>query len=317
MIFCYAPLAIFDDAHSLHPRQLAALQRWLVRRELKVARWILTRLDALTPSHVLLESTTQGSWDEPGLKRTREITEIWMQSGKERSNQRRAFRKMAKNMADRYLHQMEVFNRRSLHNLSRLLSTTAVTLAPSDLKKLADHVDAIQRRYGVSAELRCGLEEEIAKYLSRTDEDGDDLRLMMLSILLERYAKRIPQRSLFVENSEDFEDAEPNWPLTANASVTEGARIHLLQNYDRPCYFGIDTLCDASSENAEQFLQLAARFVSRSETQLIRAKSPTLSSSLQHKLLRERASEILREWDFPEHQRVRRLAEGIADECVA
>src|SRR5262249_40200320 len=43
------PLVIFDDAHTLHPTQLAALRRWLARRELKVARWVLTRLDALTP----------------------------------------------------------------------------------------------------------------------------------------------------------------------------------------------------------------------------------------------------------------------------
>lgn len=40
------PLVIFDDAHSLHPAQLVALRRWLVRRELKVARWILTPLNA-------------------------------------------------------------------------------------------------------------------------------------------------------------------------------------------------------------------------------------------------------------------------------
>lgn len=56
------PLVIFDDAHSLHPVQLAALRRWLARRELKVARWILTRLDALTPSDVLLDpDATEGA----------------------------------------------------------------------------------------------------------------------------------------------------------------------------------------------------------------------------------------------------------------
>ena len=47
------PLVIFDDAHSLHPTQFTALRHWLSRRELKVSRWILTRLDALTPSDVL------------------------------------------------------------------------------------------------------------------------------------------------------------------------------------------------------------------------------------------------------------------------
>ena len=312
--FDLRPLVIFDDAHSLHPTQLVALQRWLSRRELRVSRWILTRLDALTPSDVLLDDGSVGAADEPGFKRAREITSIWMQSGEDRANQRRAFRKMAKDMAGRYLVQMEVFNRRRLHNLGDLLSTQGETIAQSKREKLVKQVETLQRRFAVSAERRTGLEQEIADYLKGGDEDGEDLRLAMLAILLERYAKRVPQRGLFEENAED---TEPSRPLTADSGVADGARIHLLHRYDRPYYFGIDPLCDASSENAEQFLQLAARLVSQSETQLIRSKSATLTSGVQHRLLRDRASEMVREWDFPQHQLVRRLAEGIAAECLA
>lgn len=312
--FDLRPLVIFDDAHSLHPTQLIALQRWLSRRELRVSRWILTRLDALTPSDVLLDDGSAATADEPGFKRAREITSIWMQSGEDRANQRRAFRKMAKDMAGRYLVQMEVFNRRRLHNLGDLLSTQAETIAQSKREKLAKQVETLQRRYAVSSERRSGLEQEIADYLKGGDEDGEDLRLAMLAILLERYAKRVPQRGLFEENAED---TEPSRPLTADAGVADGARIHLLHRHDRPYYFGIDPLCDASSENAEQFLQLAARLVSQSETQLIRSKPATLTSGVQHHLLRDRASEMVREWDFPQHQLVRRLAEGIASECLA
>ncbi|MHB8884381.1 MAG: hypothetical protein ACYC5H_04700 [Methylovirgula sp.] len=308
------PLVIFDDAHSLHPVQLIALQRWLSRRELRVSRWVLTRLDALTPSDVLLDDGAAAGADEPGLKRAREITSIWMQSGEDRANQRRAFRKMAKDMAGRYLSQMEVFNRRRLHNLGDLLSRQAETIAQSKREKLAKQVETLQRRYAVSAERRRGLEQEIGDYLKGGDEDGEDLRLAMLAILMERYAKRLPQRGLFEEN---IEDAEPSRPLTADAGVADGARIHLLHKYDRPYYFGIDPLCDASSENAEQFLQLAARLVSQSETQVIRSKPATLRSGVQHNLLRDRAAEMVRDWDFPQHQLVRRLAEGIAAECVA
>jgi hypothetical protein len=306
------PLVIFDDAHSLHPTQFAALRRWLARRELKVARWVLTRLDALTPSDVLLDKPTDTS--EPGLKRAREITDIWMQSGDDRASQRRAFRKMAKDMANRYLSQMEVFNRRRLHNLGDLLSTAAELIAPGKREKLAEQVDALQRRYGVSPERRRGLEREVNAYLAAADEDGEDLRLAMLAILLERYAKRIPQRGLFEGGADD---AEPSRPITADAGVADGARIHLLHRHGRPYYFGIDTLCDASSENAEQFLQLASRLVSQSETQLIRGKPATLRSGVQHKLLRERAGEMVREWDFPQHQLVWRLADRIAAECLA
>lgn len=306
------PLVIFDDAHSLHPTQLAALRRWLTRREMKVARWVLTRLDALTPGDVLLDKIAAP--EEPGLKHTREITDIWMQSSDDRAGQRRAFRKMAKDMAGRYLSQMEVFNRRRLHNLGDLLATAPETIPPGKRDRLAQQVEVLQHRYSVSAERRRALEQEIETYLAGADEDGEDLRLAMLAILLERYAKRTPQRGLFEEGGDD---AEPNRPLTADAGVADGARIHLMHRHDRPYYFGIDALCDASSENAEQFLQLAARLVSQSETQLIRAKAATLKSGIQHKLLRERAGEMVREWDFPQHQQVRRLADGIAAECLA
>lgn len=307
------PLVIFDDAHSLHPAQLAALQRWLARRELKVSRWILTRLDALTPADVLLDAEPADG-EDPGLKRAREITDIWMQSTDDRFGQRRAFRKMARDMAGRYLSQMEVFNRRRLNNLGDLLSTTPEVIAQSKRERLAEHVDVLQRRHSISAKRRSALAEEVATYLAGTDEVGEDMQLAMLSVLFERYAKRIPQRGLF---DQPEEDVEPNRPLTVDSSIAEGARIHLLHRYDRPYYFGIDALCDASSENAEQFLQLAARLVSQSETQLIRAKAPTLRSAVQHKLLRERATEMVREWDFPQQRLVKRLADGIARECVA
>jgi len=306
------PLVIFDDAHSLHPSQFAALRRWLARRELKVARWILMRLDALNASDVLLDKTAVAT--VPGLKHTREITDIWMQSSQDRIGQRRAFRKMAKDMAARYLSQMEVFNRRRLNNLGDLLSTTPDVIAPSKREKLAEHVDVLQRRFGVSAERRKALEAEIAEYLTGTDDDGEDLALAMLAILLERYAKRIPQRGLF---EAEADDAEPSRPLTADAGVADGARIHLLHQHERPYYFGIDTLCDASSENAEQFLQLAARLVAQSETQLIRSRGATLKAAVQHKLLRERATQMVREWNFPQFALVRRLADGIAEDCRA
>ena len=41
-----------------------------------------------------------------------------------------------------------------------------------------------------------------------------------------------------------------------------------------------------------------------------------LASGVQHKMLRERASEMVREWDFPQFQLVRRLADGLAAECL-
>ena len=47
------PLAIFDDAHVLHPEQFRALEHFLVRRELRIARWIIARFDVLLPEEAL------------------------------------------------------------------------------------------------------------------------------------------------------------------------------------------------------------------------------------------------------------------------
>lgn len=135
----------------------------------------------------------------------------------------------------------------------------------------------------------------------------------MLGVLFQRYAKRVPQQGLFDDAGQD---AEPSRPLVADDKVYEGAKIHLLHKQDRPYFYGIDPVCDAGSENAEQFLQLASRLVAQSETQLIRSKPPTLSASSQHSLLRNRAAEMIREWDFPHHQQVKKLADGIAAACV-
>ena len=307
------PLVIFDDAHSLHPAQLVTLKRWLARRELKVARWILMRLDALTPADVLTEQSNAEVQGEPGLKRSREITSIWLQSSDDRANQRRSFRKMAKDMANRYLQQMDVFNRRRLNSLGDLLATEPETIAPGKREQLRTQLASLQKRNGVSDARRRNLETEVDQYLEASGEKGEDVKLAMLSILFARYGKRTPQRGLFEAGTADV---EPTHPLTADADVADGARLHLMHKYARPYYYGIDVLCDASSENAEQFLQLAARLVAQSETQLIRRKTATLDSGVQHALLREKAAEIVGDWDFPQHQLVRRLADGIAAECV-
>lgn len=308
------PLVIFDDAHSLSPTQVIALQRWLTKRELKVARWILTRLDSLRPADVLLDQGGVDGEAEPGVKRAREITDIWMQGGEDRAAERRAFRKMAKDMAGRYLSQMEIFNRRRLTSLGALLSTEPEPIAPSKRERLASQVDVLQRKLAISGERRRALEEDVALELEGSVDDNEDVSLAMLAILLERYAKRVPQRALFEESEEG---SEPTRAVTTSSGVVEGARLHLMHKHDRPFYYGIDTLCDASSENAEQFLQLAARLVSQSQTQAIRAKPAMLSSGVQHTQLRSRAAEMVRSWDFPHHQLVRRLAEGIAAECLA
>jgi len=306
------PLVIFDDAHSLHPTQFDYLKRWLSRRELKIGRWILTRLDALTPADVLLDEVSE-DLDKPGIKVTREITVIRMQSGDDRRSDRIAFRKMAKDMTRRYLAQMDVFSRRQLGNLSDLLSTSSQTISPSKMLELKNKVNSTQNNLMIAPNRRDLLLSEIDAYLSKGSLDEEDVRLATLLILMNRYANRIPQRGLF---DNELVDLEPRHPLSVDASVYDGAKIHLLQTFDRPYFYGIDNLCDAGSENAEQFLQLTSRLVSQLETRIIRGGGVMMSVRDQDKLLRERATQMIGEWDFPHHQSVKTLADHIAAECV-
>ena len=154
---------------------------------------------------------------------------------------------MAKDMAGRYLRQMDVFNRRGLHSLGDLLVFDGPSRFPQvSANQIRRHVDALQHRYRISTERRRGLERKVDDYLTaNTGENGEDLRLGILSVLFERYARRIPQPNLL---SEGPDDVDPRRPLKVDAGVADGARIHLLHRYGRPYFFGIDTLCDASSE---------------------------------------------------------------------
>ncbi|MGA9624226.1 MAG: hypothetical protein WBQ65_07145, partial [Bryobacteraceae bacterium] len=116
------PLVILDDAHILHPVQFANISRWLLRRELLVARWILTRFDILPPDEALsVLLTATGNAELPGITTAREITQITMQSRGDRREQRTQFRRMAKDMANRYMAQMSEFASRKLVSLESLL----------------------------------------------------------------------------------------------------------------------------------------------------------------------------------------------------
>ncbi|WP_313480352.1 hypothetical protein [Microbacterium sp.] len=58
------------------------------------------------------------------------------------------------------------------------------------------------------------------------------------------------------------------------------------------------------------------RLVSQLETKLIRGSQINLSAREQNRLLRERAGQMIQEWDFPHARLVRALTEEIAAQCV-
>jgi hypothetical protein len=309
------PLAILDDAHVLHPAQFRALHHWLARRELRIARWMIARFDVLLP-HEALASISDDRPDAvsyPGLKADRETETILLQSSGPRREQRTLFRKMAKDMAARYLRQMPLLSAKNLLSLGDLLRDDPALMPHSKVAQLESKVDSLQKRLKITIARRSSLWNEVESFRVGGQSVAADVGLAMLSIMMHRYEKRRGHPSMF----DTEEDPDPTKPVAANASVLEAARLHLLHEFEQPFFYGIDDLCDASSENAEQFLQLAAVLVETIATQVIREKGASLEPRMQNKLLRQRGERIIDGWNFPHHVAVRRLIGRVGEKCVS
>ncbi len=308
------PLVIFDDVHELHAAQFERMKSWLVRRELRVGRWIMTRLDALSPEQVLKGAPSRAAEDLQRVQTKRDITEIRFQSNKKRSATRQSFQKMARDMSTRYIRMISIFERRGINSLSSILVTEPPILSNKKMANLQSRVEADRVRLGISVSQHDDIRQLVSSYVkSAQDRDvGDDVRLAMERVLLYRFANRVPTADLFDENA----NAKPKKPLIANSGVAHGAQIHLMHLYDRPYYYGMNTLCDSGSNNAELFLQIAERLVAQAETKIVRNRPVSLSALEQHRLLRERGAEIIQSWAFPECDLVRALVDQIATHCT-
>lgn len=306
------PLVMFDDVHALHPEQRNGLFAALVRREIRFGRWLMMRLDALSPGAVLGQP---GAQETHNLATGRDFVEIRMQGTDARGTERRQFRTMALDMASRYLPSVQVLKNRGATDFQALLSGEAGTLTPGRVKELAGLADKDQRRLGITDARRRELEGMVDEYLSgsASRDRSDELRISMTRILMNRYANRTQHLtpSLF----ETFDPA-PKTPIKVNAGVVDGARLHLHHAYKRPLHFGVEDLCDASNENAEMFLQFAGALVARMETRAIRNQSPALTAAMQESALVEKATAIMEGWSFAYAARIRRMVQAIAKECV-
>lgn len=304
-------LVIFDDAQYLHPKQYTFLKRWLLRRELKVARWVLSRLDVLNPDEALNVMSTEeiSEVNLPGVAPSRDTTDISLQSA-DRTVGRRVFRRMAKDMSSRYLKQIPLFSSRELITLEALMPSIPEILPKGKLEELGNEVERTQRRLGLSDGEMKSLKKKAGDYFSKGPREPD-VELAMLRIMMDRHSRRV-NRELF--DAEDYR--EPARPVQADSGIYRAARLQLWHQHQRPLFYGIDELCDASTENAELFLRLAQQIVEASADQIQRKKGPAIPAGYQHQLLTERADQIIKQWDFPEFQNVRKLIDWISKRCL-
>ena len=308
-----SPLVMLDDIHALHHDQLEAMFGMLSHREMKFGRWLMMRLDALSPGAVL---RSPGSQPTHNRATGRDFVDIRMQDDEKSDSARRQFRAMARDMAKRYLPLVEALRNRNSTDIDRLLPSEPPQLTPGQIKQLEEKVAREQNKLGISPPRRKEIDGIIDEFIKRTRsyDNGPDVAMAMTRILLHRYAIRIARStpSLFEEMGPD-----PKTPLKADSDVAHGARLHLHHEYERPLHYGVDEICDASNENAEIFLQFAGALVANIETRAIRNNSLPLSSRSQQSILIDKAKGIMDAWSFPHAQRVRAMVDAIGRECLA
>ena len=306
------PLAMLDDVHALHPDQRDEMFTTLSRREIQFGRWLMMRLDAFSPGAVL---GTPGNQETHNLATGRDFIDIWMQGAGSRGLERRQFRTMAVDMANRYLPLVQALKNRNITDFPSLLPGEPPKLPQGRFKELAAEVDKDQAKLEIKDSRRAEITKMVDDHLAGTEsyDKGEEVRLAMVQVLFHRYSNRIKHLtpSLF----EAF-DPDPKSPLKANSGVAEGARLHLHHQYKRPLHYGIADLCDASNENAELFLQFAGALVQRMETRAIRNQTPVLTAQMQESALVEKALSIMNSWSFAFARRVRALVDAIAKDCL-
>lgn len=301
------PMLMIDDAHELHQRQFQDLDRWLIGREVRVARWMLTRIDAISPSEFRrAQAAEEIERPPPGTSPGRDRLVRMLQQSSRAS--RTAFRAVAADIGKRYLAQVPAFATRGVNTLADTLLNAQPKLNATDLRKLREQVMALRKDLEVS-------EEAVNAAMAYLPEGApDDLRLAVTRILLHRESLRSPQRSLFSASA--GEDEEQVAPRKIDRAVVTGAELQLLHEFRRPFFYGFDRLSDASSENIEQFISLASVLVDELETLMIRGKRPQLDAKRQHDALATRAACLMGLWDFPYAARVRQLVDFISRQCT-
>jgi hypothetical protein len=316
------PLFILDDAHELHPSQFADVEAWLRKRELKVARWIMTRIDAIRPED--LRSALTATEQDPAAGTTAGRDRVIKLMQKDRRD-RGAFRKVARDIAKRYIEQMPAL-RRHVSKLEECLDARHISISAANLKTLSAQVATLRDSSGLPEHIIRALESSIPKGLPT------DQHLGVLRILLNREIRKTPQADLFgvgegesveliVEEDDILEeekgDGEQAKVKRRGAALLAGASLQLHHEFDRPYYYSFEMLADSSSENIEQFIHLAGALVDVVETKLLRGQKPLLlDAKLQHQILVGRARETIKRWDFPHSQAVRRIVDFISMKCL-
>ena len=300
-------MMIIDDAHELHPTQFLRLRDWLKSKAMGVSRWLMCRPDVVSPDDYRDALTKDVVAEEsltPGSTHGRDYLIKLMQLG---SGKEKRFKPIARDIANRYIAGIPEFARRGLHDLRPMLDQGPPALPDGQLKQLQEQIDKLAKDSRFADTLVELLRARVPPS-ARPDE-----ALAALRILMHRERNRTPQMGLLPDDSVREEPVTDD--RMAASALIEGARIHLMHEFDRPYYYGMDKLVAASNANIEQFIRLGGSLVDEVLARIIRDKSPDLTPKAQHAALVVQATKTMNEWDFPYNAAVRELVDKIANRC--
>jgi hypothetical protein len=301
------PMMIVDDAHELHPIQFVQIRDWLKSKAIGVSRWLLCRPDVVAAEDYrdALASDAETDVDmTPGSTKGRDYLIKLMQFG--RGEKR--FQGIARDIADRYVTKIPEFSRREINRLAPMLDMPLPPMPDGQIKVLEAEVAKLAKDSKFSLQLMDSLRARLPAEI-RPEE-----HLVALRILMHRERNRTPQLGLLDDDEELDEPVTQDRP--AKSSLIDGARIQLMNEFERPYYYGMNKVTGASNSNIEQFIRLAGVLVDELLAQVIRGRrSAELAPKAQHIALVKEAHQVMKEWDFPYHSAVRQLVTVIAKRC--
>lgn len=299
------PLFIMDDAHELHPEQYLEVDTWLRDREIKISRWLMTRVDAVSPE-ALRKALQNKEVAQFGSTKNRDWILKLMQRGST-TTEKRAYRSAVKDIAKRYIDHMPTLRRRGVQ-LPDSLSASKPELSKSQLSELEKSVFLAAKESGFSDDRLDQIRSWIPEHVSK------DEKLALTRILIHRERRRTPQTELFGSEMDLVEVISE--PRSVSSQLINGANLQLYHEFEKPYYYSFETLADASSENIEQFIHLAGVLVDQLETKVVRGKTAQLDAKSQNSTLVKTARETIQSWNFPHSSEVRLLVEFIASNCL-
>ena len=311
------PLLVLDDIQHLHVEQQKHLIRWLAGREVRIARWMLTRFDSFGPEQILYgKPMAQGLTEatEPGVQLGRDVLEIRLQS--ERNKSRTEFRKVAQQLCRRYLMQIPVMQTRGATDMRQMLEERLENITKAQQKAADTAMEQVIADARLPVTWVESIKQQVASFLEDRAVRGVEAETVgraMTAILVARQGSKARQRSFF-DSAIEAEIEEH--VVRPNLGVEYGARIHLWHKAELPYLYGFEDLADLANENTERFLDFAGQLVNLLLTRVIRSAEARLAPLQQFNALRAHAQAMIAGWNFPEADLVRQLAYGIALECV-